>query len=56
MATNQNNKVKDLEMELQEVKKLNPAKVFKRKFGKLMAHYEQLNEMDHFYHLTILLQ
>lgn len=47
MATNQNNKVKDIEMELQEVKKLNPAKVFKRKFGKeLMAHYEQLNEMD----------
>ena len=47
MATNQNNKVKDIEMELQEVKKLNPAKVFKRKFGKnLMAHYEQLSDMD----------
>ena len=47
MATNQNNKVKGIEMELQEVKKLNPAKVFKRKFGKnLMAHYEQLSDMD----------
>ncbi len=40
-------KVEKMNLELQEVQKLNPAKIFKSKFNKsVMAHYEQLNKMD----------
>ena len=47
MQNDENKKTEKLNLELQEVKKLNPAKVFKSKFGKnIMHHYDKLDTMD----------
>ena len=47
MQNDENRKTEKLNMEIQEVEKLNPAKLFKSKFGKnIMHHYDKLDAMD----------